>query len=381
MKRVNFAFALCMVSAAASVTAAEPAADGQAARRVIGKNVYDVRFGRIPSNCETLLASDPDSWDFNFRPYGRTADLVSDPAIVRGVAAGKAMEGKPTGLRVSCDEDGWGFLVFCSEPEIGKALEESKSLPLPNLEMYFLPGDTDNADPAMYWQFYRGESKLDQFDWPACDRRWRPLKPFVREETRALSNGYVYRLEFPWESMWDRLPIFSDRQDNFWRLSVMRWVNGGMTWGGTVHEPARFGYIRWPKFTDAQKTAIMRRVLEKAWMDFRTLSAKAAYSVAGSVENAGGRAGYVRTEPYAVAQAKEQGPRSYINYCEDPDFRPTLEKLTAEAQALGPGIAAFASKPMDEQVRFYRAASDTLFNFRYAVEEAYEKQLRAKFVK
>ena len=45
------------------------------------------------------------------------------------------------------------------------------------------------------------------------------------------------------------------------------------------------------------------------------------------------------------------------------------------------GIAEFAKKPMAEQEAFYKEASAKLFNFRYDVEEAYEKQLRAKFVK
>ena len=100
-----------------------------------------------------------------------------------------------------------------------------------------------------------------------------------------------------------------------------------------------------------------------------------------TVESQRGGGGYVRSEPYAVAQAKEEGPRSYINYCEDPALRPILEKLTAAAKAYGAGIAEFAKKPMAEQEAFYKEASAKLFNFRYDVEEAYEKQLRSKFVK
>ena len=360
----------CVATAPSPSTPADP-----------GKNVYDVRFETLPKDCEKLLAADPQSWDFNFRPYGRTEDLVSDPAIVRGVAAGENVAGKPTGLRVSCDEDGWSYLVFCAEPDVAASLCASNSLPLPNLEMYFLPGDTDNSDPALYWQFYKGEGVFDQYDWPVCDRRWRLLYPYVTQETRRTANGYVFRMNIPWEGLWDKLPIFNDRPDNFWRLSVMRWVNGGVTWGGTVHEPARFGYIRWPEFTDAQKTEIMRRLLEKGWENFKVFSSKPAYSIAGGIDKPYVQPGYVRTEPYAVAKTKSNGPRSYINYCEDPDFRPTLEKLTAEVLALGPGIASFATKPMSEQVAFYKAASERLFNFRYDVEEAYEKQLRAKFVK
>ena len=389
MKVSGFRFRVAGLAAAAltavfGCVATDPSLSANAVEKVEvveGKNVYNVRFQTLPKDCERLLAADPQSWDFNFRPYGRTADLVSDPAIVRGVAEGKNVEGKPTALRVSCDEDGWNYLVFCAEPDIDKAQSEAGQLPLPNLEMYFLPGDTDNEKPAFYWQFYKGVGQFDQYDWPVADRRWRLLMPYVTQETRRLPNGYVFRMNIPWEGMWDKLPIFNDRVDNFWRLSVIRWVDGGMTWGGTVHEPARFGYIRWPDFTDAQKTEIMKRLLDKAWENFLVLSSKAAFSVAGTVANSWGRGGYVRSEPYAVAQAKEEGPRSYINYCEDPEFRPILEKLTAAAKAYGAGIAEFAKKPMAEQEAFYKEASAKLFNFRYDVEEAYEKQLRAKFVK
>ena len=83
--------------AAASLTAVlgcvatDPSLSANAVEKVEvieGKNVYNVRFQTLPKDCERLLAADPQSWDFNFRPYGRTADLVSDPAIVRGVAEG-----------------------------------------------------------------------------------------------------------------------------------------------------------------------------------------------------------------------------------------------------------------------------------------------------
>ena len=365
----------CLIAGCATTAtvASAPAGDP-------GKNVYNVRFGALPGDCERLLADDPESWDFNFRPYGRTADLVSDPAIVRDVAAGKQVAGRPTGLRVSCDEDGWSFLVFCAEPDVGAALEKGESLPLPNLEMYFLPGDTDNTAPATYWQFYKGEGCFDQYDWPVCDRHWRALKPYVKESTRTVKNGYVFRMDIPWEALWDKMPLFSDRTDNFWRLTVIRWTDGGVTWGGGVHEPALFGYIRWPDFTDAQRTEIMKRVLHKGWESFRCVLKRPAFAPGGGVDLPN-RPAYVRTEPYAVAKQAAEGPRSFINYTEDPAFRPTLDRLTAEAQALAPEIARFDGLSRAEQEALYRRASAKLFNFKMDVEEAYEKHLRDKFVK
>ena len=82
------------------------------------KNVYDVRFERLPETCEELLTDDLGGWNFNFRPYGRTSDLWTDPSAVRDVGDGKALQSKPTAMRVACNEDGWSFLVFCGEPSL-----------------------------------------------------------------------------------------------------------------------------------------------------------------------------------------------------------------------------------------------------------------------
>lgn len=367
-------YPVCALSLSVSAALAAPA------ERNDGKNFYDVRFETLPENYETLLTGDPSSWDFNFRPYGRTSDLVSDPAIVRGAVEGKNVEGKhPTGVRVSCNAHGWSYLVFCGEPEADKLLAEGKDLPLPNLEMYFLPGDTDNRDIPLYYQFYKGGLTFDQYDWPSEDRRWRFLKPYVRQGEHRVANGYVFRLDVSWEGLWDRLPIFSDRNDSLWRLQVIRWADGGMTWGGEVHNPIRAGYIRWPAFTDAQKTAIMKGVLEKAWSSFKNLSRKPSYNTTGKLCDWG--QAYPRGEAYAVAQLAEEGPRSYQLYTEDPAFRPTLERIVDAANALGAGIAEFASKTMDEKKAFYKEASERLFNFRYDVEEAYQKHLKEKLFK
>lgn len=345
------------------------------------KNIYDVRFESLPSDWENLVTRDPSSWDWNFRAYGATGDLVSDPAIVRDVSQGKAVKGQhPTAIRVSCDEDGWSYLVFCCEPEAAEALATGGDFPLPRMEMYFMEGDTDNQDPPLYWQLYLSGRKFEQYDWLVYDRRWRFLKPYLSTQTRRVSNGFVFRLNVPWAALWDRLPVFSDRRDNFWRLQVIRWADGaGQTWGGGVHEPARAGYIRWPAFTEAQKTEILRRLIEKAWSDFQDESAKTEFTTAASGYQRSGRAGYVRNEPYAVEQIKEEGPRTYVLYNENPEFRPTLDAIVASAKELGKGVAGFTAMAPAARDAFYREASERLFNFRYDVEEAWAKLLREKF--
>lgn len=342
------------------------------------KNVYDVRFERLPDDFERLMEGDLSAWNFNFRPYGRTSDLWTDPSAIRDVGDGKALASKPTALRVACNEDGWSYLVYCGEPSLKDELANTNALPYPTLEMYIGEGDTDNFEPAPYWQFLYERGKMREIKWSVEGPAWRPLREVTRLETRQRDNGFVIRLDFPWEAFWDRLPVFSDRADNFWRLTVMRWAAGGVTWGGDVHEPNRYGYIRWPKFTDAQKTEIMARVLEKGWHRYCQLTAGINYNT--DVKKPGGwqRAAYVRNEPYALAQLKEEGPRSYTNYAEDPAFRPTLEKIEAACAASAPKIGAFRTLSAAEQEAVYREVAPKLYNFTYDVQKAYDAYSRAK---
>ena len=81
--------------------------------------------------------------------------------------------------------------------------------------------------------------------------------------------------------------------------------------------------------------------------------------------------------PYVKARLAKEGPRTYLNYGEDPDFAPTLIALEDAAKALGPQVAAFRGlKTMDEKRAFYRLASDKLFNYAHDVRAAYAAQLK-----
>ena len=344
------------------------------------KNLYDVRFGTIPENYESLLNSDFGSWDFNFRPYGRTTDLWTDPAAARDVGEGKAVEGKPTAVRVSCDEDGWTFLVYCAEPGLAQTLAEGKAPPYPTLEVYFCEGDADNSDIVEYWQFIGSKGSIREFPWAVPSRRWRPLKTYLRYEVREAPNAYVARFSFPWAAFWDRLPVFSEKRDNFWRLSVMRWAAGGWSWGGVVHEPDRFGYIRWPDFSEAQKGEILARVLNRGWLDFSNFCSELEYDTSCTNAVSWTRSSYVRTEPYALDAVRADGPRTWMLPAEDPELRPVIAKLQDECRALAPKLARFRELPYAEQAAFYREAAPKLFNFRYDVEEALDRHARARIM-
>ena len=331
-----------------------------------GKNLLRVRYRDLPQNTETLLQKEPGSWDFNFRPYGSDAGVLwSDPSLQRDVISGGQSEKRLTAINVSCNERGFTLLVFSSEPSLTDALAKTNSIPSPSIELFFSRGDADTPKIEHHYQMVYSQGLLREFPWLERDRHFRPCLPFTTCEEKILPNGFLIRFSFDWEPLFDRLPLDKDKRDNFWRLTVIRWADGGQTWGGVVHQPNQAGYIRWPDFTQEQKTAIREHLLQRGWSSFRQLSSKPAYNAR---EGWGGIP--ICKAPYRLDELKET-PRTYVNFGEDPGFRPVLEKLTAERNALGPEIARFREMSPAEQKAFYDKASDMLFNFAYDVQAAF----------
>lgn len=369
------------IAAVIAVLAAASSARGQDAPKNNAKNIYDVRWEAVPEECGQLLENDIEGWDFNFRPYGRTSDLWTDPNIVRDAGASEDQARRLTGIRVSCDADGWGFMVFCAEPGKSAAIAATNAPPYPSLELYFCENDSDNANIAEYWQILYMNGLFREIQWPVSGRYWRTILADVRHEIREVKDGYIARVVIPWRIFWDRLPIFTEKKDNFWRFGAMRWSSGGLTWGGVVHEPDRFGYIRWPEFTKEQKTEIMARILNRGWFEYKSFCSQAVYDTSRKGPGGHSKAPYVRTEPYAVSAIEEDGARTYALVSEDPVARPVLEKLRGEVDAFAPGIARFREMAFEEQVSFYREASRRLYNFRYDIADALGKIRRDKIMR
>ncbi len=185
----------------------------------------------------------------------------------------------------------------------------------------------------------------------------------------VLKEGAILRrYDISWEPLFDRLP-FSTKRDNLWRLFVCRWApGGGQPWGGPVHQPSQAGHIRFPDFTPEHRTAILEPLLRKAWTSFRLRSGKRDLVCSPD----GWSSPQVRTEKY-ILEELDEAPRSYANYNEEPGFRPILEKLQAERNALAPSLGTFATLPPDEQLAFYEKASKMLFNYEYDVQAAYAR--------
>ncbi len=339
------------------------------------KNMVEVVFRDLPANYETLLEDEAAKWSFNFRPYGAGSaeTLWSDPIVQRDALAGRDIAGKaPTALFVTCNEEGFTVLVFAAEPQFKDNLEKGSSLPPSRLECFFAPGDADMSSIEHYYQFIIGanEPRIEGiYPWLVEDRKFRTLEGHLRIDSRMLPNGNLVKIFVPWAPLFDRLP-FTDKRDNFWRLSVIRWgaPGGGQTWGGVVHAATSAGYIRWPDFTDERKTAIRKTVLLKGWTVYKNLAGSTGVNPALVPP---------RTEEY-YEETIAKLPQTFRNVNEDFGFREAwLENAIAERNALGATIAIFDTLSQAEQEAFYDKASDMLFNFRYDIEQAYADYLGA----
>lgn len=335
------------------------------------KNCLDVEFRELPANFETLLKTAPERWHFGFRPYGKSASqLWTDPIVQRDALIGEDTEKSVCAITVYCSEKGFDLLIFTSEPGFKKALEEGKNLPAGTSECFFTPGDADTSKIEHYYQFISNNinPKINCYPWMMEDRTFRSIEDFITAETRFLPNGYLKRYHIPWDPLFDRLP-FAKKRDNFWRLSV---ITNRQTWGGTVHQANQAGYIRWPDFTPAQKTAMRKHVLLRGWNAYRAAVNSIDLNLSRPFE---------RNEAYFKEQFAHL-PHSFKMYGEDFGFRRAyLEKAVADRDALGKTILAFETLSEKEQEEFYAKASDMLFNFRYDVEEGYRKYMKSLIFK
>ncbi len=343
------------------------------------KNIIEVEYRDLPANFEELPQREPEKWNFNFRPYGAMAAslLWTDPILQREVMTGEWHdEREPTALYVCCNDEGFTVLVYAVESKMTQSLVEGRQLPGSSLECFFAPGDADTSGVVHYYQFMAQatEPKLNGvYPWLMEDRSFRSIEPYLSIEARRLENGNVIKIFVPWAPLFDRLPLEPAKRDNLWRLSVIRWAaSGAQTWGGVVHAANSAGYIRFPDFTTAQKSAIRLQVLQRAWDDYKRFAGGTAIDPGRVVK---------RVEPYYQA-TRATLPQSFKNVNEDFEFRRNwLEAAIEERNGLGAGLARLGQMSPSEQAAFYTLASDKLFNFHYDLDQAYGNHLAAKLFK
>lgn len=341
------------------------------------KNIIPVEFRELPANVAELLQVESGKWNFNFRPYGAMAAsfLWSDPIMQRSVMSGESAENRePTALYVCCNAEGFTVLVYAVENQMVSSLEKGQALPTSRLECFFAPGDADTSRIEHYYQFIckATEPRLEGvYPWLMEDRTFRSIEPDLKIEAQMVGNGNLIKIFVPWAPLFDRLPLDNIKRDNLWRLSVIRWAStGGQTWGGVVHAANSAGYIRFPDFTDEQKTAIRKTTLLRAWNHYKNVIANVTINPEKTFE---------RLEPFYVATLGKL-PQSYKSVNEDFGFRRAwLESAIRERDDLGAQIAHLAELSQEDQAVFYNSAVDKLFNFGYDLDQAYGDYLTAGF--
>lgn len=333
------------------------------------KNIIDAEYRNLPADYWNLLQREPEKWNFNFRPYdSQFAEILwSDSQLQRNVVLGADLEGKqPSALYVSFNDEGFTLLLFAAEPNTNANLEKGSGRPASIFECFFMPGDADSQKFDHYYQFMCQATKpcIDGvFPWMMEDEFFRTIKGKMTGESHTLANGNIIKVFVPWEPLFDRLPFLGGKRDNIWRLSVIRWASsGGQTWGGTVHQQGKAGYMRFPEFTNEMKTRIMKNLLVRGWDAYKL---------------------YLRNEYMQPRILPINATQHYLRdlnrnlhtdivFAEDiPFFKTVLEPMIAEIDAYGKTIANFEKLSIDEQIKFYQTAAPKLYNTKYIMEKAY----------
>ena len=214
----------------------------------------------------------PKNKESRFQPYPKSGEgyaLISDVLADRPLNAAEAdaQAGRDTSFFMAYDVKGWHIYIQTDEPDIEKIMLENGRRGS-TLEMFFSPG----LERVPYYQWILGLAKGDVnlYYWDSPYRSYRHLKNepgSFQTETVVLEKAWGSAIFIPWECLYDKLP-FMDGNDDTWRFSIMRWGPVSMTWGGKVHETGRWGLIKWQAPTPAQKTAVLQRLIQRAWWKY-----------------------------------------------------------------------------------------------------------------
>lgn len=346
------------------------------------KNVADVEFRNLPPDFENLPFRESSKWNFGFRPYGKeSADFLwSDPVLIRDVTSGAAADAKrlPTALYVSMNDDEISFMVYGALKDNKERLKKGENDEELYLECFFLPGGADDPQIVNYQHFGVASNfpatPRWKLSWMRDDRNVRDYVSSMNIAPRRNANGVVLKFSVPWIKLWDKLPIFSDKENNnHWRLSVIRWGGsaGGESWGGVVHSQTKCGYLRMPDFTEEQASLLMKTTLMKLWGQYQVTKKRTDVNP-----------GNVPTSRSYYRDSIAHLPHSWMNINEDMEFVETILKpLIASRDAIGAQIADFDSMTLAEKKAFYLRVAPLLGNFHYDLDEAYGNYIKAKMMK
>ena len=214
------------------------------------------------------FVADPANLNTAFLPYpaGEEEKLTADMGAVRPLAEKEpeTMRGRETAIAMAYDTQGWHLFIRCDDPDLAQIMREGGRRGS-SLEMFFAPGLKDEV--YYQWIVKLAEKQLSIYDWNTPHRFYRYLENrpgSLQAETAVLPRGWATLVTVGWEALYDKLP-FIEGNESTWRFSTMRWGPVSMTWGGTVHEPGRWGLVEFAPPTPAQLTEIRRELVRKAW--------------------------------------------------------------------------------------------------------------------
>lgn len=120
--------------------------------------------------------------------------------------------------------------------------------------------------------------------------------------------------------------------------------------------------MRFPQFTDAMKTRIMKILLVRGW-DAYKLYLKQAYLQPSILP--------VNASKHYISDLNSN-PHTDVIFAEDIEFRKAvIDPMIAEIDAYGKTIANFEKLSIDEQIKFYQTAAPKLYNTKYIMQKAY----------
>jgi|GEM_PF-2665744 hypothetical protein len=215
------------------------------------------------------LLNDENYRESRFEDYNSAdaARLITDVSAERIVSkdARKKFYFDNTAFYMLHDRRGWHMFVLSGEENLEDILADGTKAG--SLEMYFTTGP---GQPYHQWIINLPSGEVSgHYDWHSPHRSFRSLKDSFKTETITFGSNIGTYIFIPWETLYDKLPFDTPSQ---WRFGFIRWSRaGGLTWGGKVHEIARWGLIEWEKPAEEQVTQIRRDIARKAWGKYKSI--------------------------------------------------------------------------------------------------------------
>jgi len=227
-----------------------------------------------PSDISSWLASpyvnDKRRYGVIDRKYGNNLKnlLATDAAITgREVGAGDGKTTERARLSAVCDASAIHLFLLApckNAQDVADGLEATSSY-----EMYLAPGKNE---PYYCYILNPGRGDFyDTFHTMYKSRYYRESRikdGTVFSESRATEKGVATYIRVPWEVLHDKLPEQGDKYE----FDVLHWARGGYSWGGSksVHNRSSFGDLVFSNLTKDNLNAIKRRIVKKAYDEYRT---------------------------------------------------------------------------------------------------------------